>query len=61
MGGQTDIPLIPRQAFFENANAFSPQLSPDGHWLAWIAPVDGVMNVWVAPRDDLTKARPWTR
>jgi dipeptidyl aminopeptidase/acylaminoacyl peptidase len=61
MGGQTDIPLIPRQAFFENANAFSPQLSPDGHWLAWIAPVDGVMNVWVAPRDDLTKARPLTR
>jgi dipeptidyl aminopeptidase/acylaminoacyl peptidase len=61
MGGQTDSPLIPRKMFFENANALYPRLSPDGRWLAWIAAVDGVMNVWVAPRDDLTKARPLTR
>ena len=34
---------------------------PDGLWLAWLADVDGVMNVWAAPRDDLAKARPLTR
>jgi dipeptidyl aminopeptidase/acylaminoacyl peptidase len=55
------IPLIPRKTFFENANALNPRLSPDGCWLAWIAAFDGVMNVWLAPRDDLTSARPLTR
>src|ERR1700692_4292881 len=54
-------PLIPRKTFFENANALNPQISPDGRWLAWIAAADGVMNVWVAPRDDLARARPLTR
>ena len=55
------IPLIPRRTFFENANALNPLISPDGGWLAWLAGVDGVMNVWAAPRDDLAKARPLTR
>jgi acylaminoacyl-peptidase len=57
----TDVPLIPRRTFFENARAVQPQLSPDGRFLAWMAAVDGVMNVWVAPRDDLGKARALTR
>jgi hypothetical protein len=26
-----------------------PQLSPDGAQLAWIAPHEGVLNVWIAP------------
>jgi dipeptidyl aminopeptidase/acylaminoacyl peptidase len=60
MAGDTSIPLIPRKTFFENANALNPLLSPDGRWLAWIAAVDGVMNVWVAPRDNLARARPLT-
>jgi dipeptidyl aminopeptidase/acylaminoacyl peptidase len=57
MAGHTNIPLIPRKTFFENANALNPKLSPDGRWLTWIATADGVMNVWVAPRDDLANAR----
>ena len=57
MAREPDVPLIPRTTFFENANALNPRLSPDGRWLSWIAAVDGVMNVWVAPRDDLAKAR----
>ena len=56
-----DIPLIPRRTFFENASALGPQLSPDGRWLSWLAAVAGVMNVWVAPRDDLGRARALTR
>ena len=47
MVGDPTITLIPRKTFFENANALNPRLSPDGRWLAWIAAVDNVMNVWV--------------
>jgi dipeptidyl aminopeptidase/acylaminoacyl peptidase len=57
----TNTPLIPRKTFFENPNAFSPLISPDGRWLSWIAGIDGVMNIWIAPRDDLTPSRPLTR
>ena len=56
-----DAPLIPRKVFFENANALDPDLSADGQWLSWLAAVNGVMNVWAAPREDLTQARPLTR
>jgi dienelactone hydrolase len=41
--------LIPRTVLFGNPERTSPQLSPDGTRLAWIAPQDGVLNVWVAP------------
>ncbi len=41
--------LIPRQVLFGNPERISPRISPDGTQLAWIAPSDGVLNVWVAP------------
>jgi dipeptidyl aminopeptidase/acylaminoacyl peptidase len=41
--------LIPREVLFGNPERVSPQISPDGTRLAWIAPQDGVLNVWVAP------------
>ena len=41
--------LIPLSVLFGNPERVSPQLSPDGSQLAWIAPDDGVLNVWVAP------------
>ena len=41
--------LIPRETLFGNPDRVSPQLSPDGSLLSWLAPVDGVMNVWVQP------------
>jgi dipeptidyl aminopeptidase/acylaminoacyl peptidase len=41
--------LIPRSVLFGNPERTSPRLSPDGSQLAWIAPRDGVLNVWVAP------------
>jgi dipeptidyl aminopeptidase/acylaminoacyl peptidase len=41
--------LIPRDVLFGNPDRFSPRLSPDGSELAWIAPHEGVLNVWVAP------------
>jgi dipeptidyl aminopeptidase/acylaminoacyl peptidase len=41
--------LIPRNILFGNPERTSPELSPDGTRLAWIAPDDGILNVWVAP------------
>jgi dipeptidyl aminopeptidase/acylaminoacyl peptidase len=40
--------LIARTALFGNPERISPRVSPDGTRLAWIAPDDGVLNVWVA-------------
>jgi len=52
-----NIPLIPRKALFGNPDRTSVRISPDGEHLAWIAPHEGVLNVWVAPRQDLAAAR----
>ncbi len=41
--------LIPLTVLFGNPERVSPRLSPDGTQLAWIAPHDGVLNVWLAP------------
>ncbi len=43
------VPLVPREVLFGNPDRVSPRISPDGARLAWIAPVDGVLNVWVSP------------
>src|SRR5215469_17869064 len=39
--------LIPREVLFGNPTRVSPAISPDGARLAYLAPVDGVLNVWV--------------
>jgi len=54
---RSDIPLIPRRVIFGNPDRASVQISPDGAHLAWLAPLAGVLNVWVAPRDELAAAR----
>jgi dipeptidyl aminopeptidase/acylaminoacyl peptidase len=41
--------LIPRRVLFGNPERISPRISPDGTQLAWIAPHEGVLNVWLAP------------
>ena len=43
------VDLIPRDVLFGNPERISPHISPDGTRLAWIAPDNGVLNVWVAP------------
>jgi dipeptidyl aminopeptidase/acylaminoacyl peptidase len=55
-----EIPLIPRAKFLSNPTWMRARLSPDGKWLSWLAPRDGVMNIWVAPGSDLSKARALT-
>lgn len=57
---QPQPPLIERAKLFGNPSKAGAQLSPDGKWISFIAPRDGVMNVWVAPASDPAKARPMT-
>ena len=52
--------LIEREKLFGNPARSSAQLSPDGARIAYLAPRDGVMNVWVAPLDDIAAAQPVT-
>ena len=52
--------LIPRQLLFGNPTRTSPQLSPDGTMLSFLAPRDGVMNLWVCPTGKLDEAKPLT-
>lgn len=51
------VDLIPRDALFGNPERASVQLSPDGRHLSWLAPADGVLNIWVAPAGDPGAAR----
>lgn len=55
-----NLPLIPRRVFFGNPDRTQVTISPDGAHLAWLAPRDGVLNVWVAPRERPADARPVT-
>ena len=38
-----DAPLIPREALFGNPSKAQGRVSPDGQWLSWLAPKDGVL------------------
>jgi len=42
-----DAKLIPRQVLFGNPEKAAARISPDGTMLAYIAPSDSVLNVWV--------------
>jgi hypothetical protein len=55
------IPLIPREVLFGNPERAQARLSSDGKWISFQAPLDGVMNVWVAPADDLERAKAVTK
>ena len=56
----SNVPLIPRSVLFGNPVRSSGTISPDGTQFAFIAPRDGVMNLWVAPIGDISAARPLT-
>lgn len=55
-----EVPLIPRDVLFGNPDKAAPQISPGGTYISWLADVNGVMNVFVAPTGDLSKAKPVT-
>ncbi|TWT77964.1 Prolyl tripeptidyl peptidase precursor [Posidoniimonas polymericola] len=62
----SDVPLIPRETLFGDPERAQARLSPDGKWLSFMAPVKnddgfGILNVWVAPVDNLDAAEPVTK
>jgi len=59
--GQQQPPLIPRQALFGNPDKANVQISPDGQRISFLAPVEGVLNVWVGPAENPDAAKPITQ
>jgi dipeptidyl aminopeptidase/acylaminoacyl peptidase len=53
--------LIARKVFVEDPDYINVRVSPDGTNLAWLAPIDRVNNLFVAPIADPAAARPVTR
>jgi dipeptidyl aminopeptidase/acylaminoacyl peptidase len=54
------FPLIPRDHLFGNPSRAGGKISPDGQWVSWMAPWEGVMNVFIAPAADHTAIRRMT-
>ncbi|MBL0927184.1 MAG: S9 family peptidase, partial [Phycisphaerales bacterium] len=61
------VPLISRQTLFGNPDQAAPQISPDGKQIAFLRPAPegaegaGVLNVFIAPADNLAAAKQVTR
>ena len=53
-------PIITRDALFGNPTRAAGRISPDGKWLSWLAPKDGVLNIWMAPADNPDQAKAMT-
>lgn len=55
--GRPSNDLIDRKVLFGNPERAGVQISPDGKFLSWLAPKDGVLNVFVAPAGKLAEAK----
>ncbi len=53
--------MIPRKLLLGHPDKFRPTISPNGTHLAYLAPLDGLLNIWVAPIQDPKAARPVSR
>lgn len=55
-------PLISRAKLqLGNPSLQFGRVSPDGQWVSWLAPHEGVMNIWVAPTATPNRASPLTQ
>jgi dipeptidyl aminopeptidase/acylaminoacyl peptidase len=52
--------IIPREVLFSTPEKIGVQISPDGEWISYLSAVSGYFNVWIAPVNDLSAARPVT-
>jgi dipeptidyl aminopeptidase/acylaminoacyl peptidase len=58
---QIDVPLLDRELFFGNPEISGGQLSPDGKWISFMKPNNGIMNIWVKAFDEpFDSAKPLT-
>ncbi|AFB31767.1 MULTISPECIES: S9 family peptidase [spotted fever group] len=48
--------IIPRKVLFGNPDKARVSLTHDGKYILYVAPKDGVLNIWLAPSDDISKA-----
>lgn len=48
--------IIPRKVLFGNPEKTRVSLTHDGKYILYIAPKDGVLNIWLAPSDDISNA-----
>ena len=56
-----EAPLLDRELFFGNPRLSGGQLSPDGKFISFMKPYQGIMNVWVKEfAEPFEKARPLT-
>ncbi|MEM1175681.1 MAG: S9 family peptidase [Pseudomonadota bacterium] len=55
-----DFQLVERSTYFGNPERTQGRISPDGSMMSFMAPLDGVINVWVAPLGDFASAKPIT-
>jgi dipeptidyl aminopeptidase/acylaminoacyl peptidase len=53
--------LLPRRLIFGNSERTIARISHDGTRIAFLAPVDGILNLWVGPIDRTEDARPVTK
>ena len=59
--GIGSYPLLPLQQLLAPASFVVPQISPDGKYISYIAPLDGVPNLYVAETDNPGQARAVTQ
>src|SRR5215469_4195480 len=58
---QAQSALPARRVFFANPDYSNVRVSPDGEHLAYLAPLSGVRNLWLAPVADPRQGQPLTR
>jgi dipeptidyl aminopeptidase/acylaminoacyl peptidase len=56
---ESELPV--RRVFFDNPDYINVRISPDGEHLAYLAPLDGVRNLWFAPVSKPGDGQPVTR
>jgi dipeptidyl aminopeptidase/acylaminoacyl peptidase len=57
---KNDSILIPRDLLFGNPDKITIRISPDGSMISFLAPLNGVLNIWVGPALSPDKAGPIT-
>ena len=55
--GNPRTDLIPRALLFGDPERASVRISPDGKHMSWLAPSNGMLNIWVAPTAKLDQAK----
>jgi dipeptidyl aminopeptidase/acylaminoacyl peptidase len=57
---EEETPLISRALLFGNPDRITVRISPDGSMMSFLAPVNGVLNIWVGPAAQPERAKPVT-